>query len=259
LIVVTYPSRSTALDRATNGFGFVGLTLDLVGVSTGVIHALRLQQASRHTDRVTVWLTSTINSARRDVKKLRQRTDLSVYASDLEVYGRLKEKMFAIQHVTAVLIETFSRPSLGSVLTTALKTISSIAPTFQVFKILHIMLNILIYVIRHSLDGPVVSLAGGTLCLLISVILFAGASQPLVICISCITITMSMIVLSIPSTKGNSMSMSAVPAHPFCAKQELIDSNAEQMRAVYDRVEKDLPGYLLVNPSAYQDPQGRDA
>jgi hypothetical protein len=244
------------LTERPNWLGFVGLTLDLVGVGTGAIHALRLQEAIRHTDRVTVWLTSAINSARRDVKMLRQRTNLPVAASDPEVYERLGEKIIAISHVTTVLVKTFSIPTLDSILTTIRNTII-VTDAFPNPKHFRLMMSILVYVIKHSLDGPVVSLAGGTLCLLISVILFAWASQPVVICVSCVTINISMIVLSIPSTRENSTSMSAVPAHPCCAERELIDSNAEQMRVVYDRVEKELPGYLLVNPS-YQDPQGRD-
>jgi hypothetical protein len=223
LIAVTYTSHSTALDRATNWFSFVGLTLDLVGVGAGVTYALRLQETIRHTDRVTVWLSSAINSARRDVKKLQLVTNLSVATSDQEMYGRLEEKIVAISQVTTVLIKTFSRPSLDSILTTIRNIpsiVENISPTLEFFNF---MLNIIVYIIKHSFHGPAVSLTGGTLCLLISVILFAGASQPLFICISCITITMSMIVLSIPSTKANSMSMSAVPVHPFCAERELID------------------------------------
>ena len=55
---------------------------------------------------------------------------------------------------------------------------------------------------------PVVSLAGGTLCLFVSVVLYAGASQPRVVWISCTTIFVCMLGSSIlPTTNPHSKSM----------------------------------------------------
>jgi hypothetical protein len=142
LIAVTYTSHSTALGRATNWFGFVGLTLDLVGVGAGVTFALRLQETIRLTDRVTVWLSSTINSARGDVKKLRLVTNLSVATSDLEMYGRLEEKIVAISQVTTVLIETFSRSPMDSLVASLRKTPPIVVNISLTLKFFNFMLNI---------------------------------------------------------------------------------------------------------------------
>jgi len=56
---------------------------------------------------------------------------------------------------------------------------------------------------------PVVSLAGGTLCLLTSVVMFAAASQERGIWISCTVIVVSMLICSVmPTTNDRSESIS---------------------------------------------------
>jgi hypothetical protein len=41
----TYQNNDSTLRTFSNGFGFVGLTLDILGTTFGVIHALRLQKS----------------------------------------------------------------------------------------------------------------------------------------------------------------------------------------------------------------------
>ncbi|KAH9975470.1 hypothetical protein BGW80DRAFT_100073 [Lactifluus volemus] len=219
LIAVTYTSNSTALDRATNWFGFVGLTLDVVGVCAGSLTLFGCKKPS--ITRTALLCGSLAQSTAR--AEMRRSCGRSRISQSLQV---------SLQVISDRAYQDLQPPVIGFDSDSHKRYVYGNFPDPQVP---HFMSNILDYVIKHSFHGPAVSLTGGTLCLLISVILFAGASQPLFICISCITITMSMIVLSIPSTKAD-----------------------KQMRAVYDRVEKELPEYLRVNAS-YQDPQGRDA
>ncbi|KAI0277056.1 hypothetical protein BGY98DRAFT_934655 [Russula aff. rugulosa BPL654] len=71
-------NENTTLARATNWFAYVGLTLDLIGTSSGVARALLLQAAIRRSHRLVVRLTSQIDGARHQVRELQRRgVDLS--------------------------------------------------------------------------------------------------------------------------------------------------------------------------------------
>jgi len=77
---------------------------------------------------------------------------------------------------------------------------------------------------------PVVSLAGGTLCLLTSVVMFAAASQERGIWISCTAIVVSMLICSVIPTTN--------------------DRKRDQA-ALYDRVEETLQECPPVTPPMY--------
>jgi len=66
-------SKDTSLGRATNWLAFIGLTLDLIGTSTGVARALLLQAAIRRTHRLAVRLTGQIDGARHELSELLRR------------------------------------------------------------------------------------------------------------------------------------------------------------------------------------------
>jgi hypothetical protein len=226
MIAVTYTFSSTALYKATNWFGFMGLILDLVGASTGVVHALWLQQAIRHTDRIAVRLTSLINGARQE---LQVATGPGLTRSDPQVLTSLELKIEAISrvidllrigHISLIFVPLFQ--AFAALYTVPI--LFDVIPEFELLNLLgrgtehadsaalNLTQKIFTYVVQ-GIGAPVASLAGGTLCLLVSVILFAGASQPPVVWISCIAIAVSMFTLSIISTTMvRSKSMPAVPA-----------------------------------------------
>jgi len=79
---------------------------------------------------------------------------------------------------------------------------------------------------------PVLSLAGGTMCLLMSVMLYAGNSQPRGIWISCSTIFVCMIT---------------------CAMLPTTNSHKRKRAVLYNRVEETLQQCPRVQPPVYSD------
>ncbi|KAH9177697.1 hypothetical protein EDB89DRAFT_1430818 [Lactarius sanguifluus] len=171
LISVTYSSNDNSLGKATNWFGFVGLTLDLIGTSASVVRALLLQQTIRRIHR----LAGHINGGRREMREQQER------------------------HVADALGHRPRPPSRGK---------GGVHPFRQWMR--RILPNVNVEIGR----APIVSLAGGGLCLLVSMVLFAGASQPHAVWVSCASIAVIALLWSIiPTTNPRKRSRATLYDH----------------------------------------------
>ncbi|KAI0254509.1 hypothetical protein BJV78DRAFT_1351061 [Lactifluus subvellereus] len=230
LVAVTYNIPSTRFSRATNWFGFVGLILDLAGVSAGVICAVLLQRAIRRTDRIAVRLTDEIDRARRDVDRLRDK-DLPV--ADPSVFKSLTDRISVISSVTTLHSE------VNSFLAAGFSAVLAAPAQERLDRLKQLELQGLggvpdLPLGVQSVGGSVVSLAGGTLCLLASVILFARSSQPHGVWVSCTAIATIIIVYSI-----------------FPGIQAYLIK-----RTLYGRIEKMLPVCPPIEPPACSTSKG---
>ncbi|KAI0300518.1 hypothetical protein B0F90DRAFT_1723572 [Multifurca ochricompacta] len=252
MISVIYGSNHNPLGRATNWFGFVGLTLDLIGTSTGVARALLLQHTIRRTHNLAARLTTQINGARHELGELQKRgADLS---TDPRSHAFLTHTIRVISRATALLAEdgrfgmqrTENITEIEAAATAALDALGS-----HSFQKTALFRNPMWWILPHvKVEGlgqvPVASLAGGSLCLLVTVVLFAGASQPHAVWISCTVIAASTLAWSIiPTTNVRSKLMPVVSS--FYASEVLITSSVERRRAaLFDRVEETLQQYNLL-------------
>jgi hypothetical protein len=220
LIGLTNGSNKTTLGRVTNWFAFVGLTLDLIGTSAGVARALLLQAAIRRTHRLVTRLSGQIDGVRHQVRDLQQR-GLGLSA-DPHAREFLSGSVRAISHVVLLLSQDgrFAVQSAGEITEikaareAALDAIDSysLSGRRKRLHLFHAMWLSNIILPHAHVEGlghiPVASLACGTFCLLVTVVLHAAASQPRSIWISCVTIFVIMFTSSLmPSTNPHSKSM----------------------------------------------------
>ena len=188
--------------------------------------ALLLQAAIRRSHRLVVRLTGQIDGARHQVRELQRRGgDLS---TDKRARAFLARSVRAISHIVALLAEDerfgvhsaddiTEIKAAGEAALDALDALQSSSHRrknhylsrmwFSNFILPHIHVEGLGHI-------PVVSLAGGTLCLLMSVVLYAGSSQPRGIWITCSTVFVCMLTFAMfPTTNSRSKSLIA-----FCRR-----------------------------------------
>lgn len=220
IIGIAEGNENTTLARATNWFAFVGLTLDLIGTSSGVARALLLQAAIRRSHRLVVRLTSQIDGARHQVLELQRRgVDLS---DDPRARAFLSRSVRTISRIVALLAEDarFGAQSAGDITEieaageAALDALGSTPVSsgrksprylFQKMWFEFVLPHMHVEGLGHI---PIVSLAGGALCLLMSVVLHAGNSQPRGIWITCSTIFVCMATFALlPTTNTHSKSL----------------------------------------------------
>jgi hypothetical protein len=231
---MTSNSNKRALERATNWLAFVGLALDLIGTSSGVARALLLQAAMRRTHRLTARLTAQIDAARHQLGELQHRGgDLSTdaharafLASSVRVISRVialiaEDGRFGVQAAERVIeieaageaaldaLDTGTRPRRRSWWRWLWRSTGGKYDGPHPLRALLLwnvdLRNVHVEGLGHI---PVLSLAGGTLCLLASVILFAAAEQERGVWISCVVIAASMFVCSILPSNPLSKSLS---------------------------------------------------
>jgi hypothetical protein len=221
-------NENTTLARATNWFAYVGLTLDLIGTSSGVARALLLQAAIRRSHRLVVRLTSQIDGARHQVRELQRRgVDLS---DDPRARAFLTRSVNAISHIVALLAEDtrFGVQSADNITEieaageAALNALGSDPSWSSRKKNLYRFRRMWFgkFILPHlHVEGlghiPILSLGGGALCLLMSVMLYAGNTQPRGIWITCSTIFVCMITFALLPTP-NSHSKSSIASADAC-------------------------------------------
>jgi hypothetical protein len=236
MISVTSSSTSNVLGKATNWFGFVGLTLDLIGTSAGVVRALLLQQAIRRSHRLAVRLSGQIDGARHEVREQQQRRLRHATSLDPRSHAFLTDSMRAISRVMAIFAED-GRFGMQAAATGAQPVVDldslghprlSLRGKGGFHPVREWMQGILLHVDGEGIGYvPIVSMAGGGLCLLVSVVLYAGASQPHFVWISCASVAAGILIWSVfPTTNPHSTSAS----FPDCAK-EVADHVREQSAA----------------------------
>ena len=216
LIGITSTSNKTALRRATNWFAFVGLTLDLIGTSAGVARALLLQASIRRTHRLVSRLNSQIDGARHQVRQLQER-GLGLSA-DPRARKFLSGSVHTISRVVLLLAEdgrfaVQSAEELSELQAARLAALDALDSDSLTGKRKHHFFrgrwlsNVILPHIHVEGLGhiPVASLAGGTMCLLITVVLYAATSQPHGVWISCAAIFAVMLTGSlVPDTDPHS-------------------------------------------------------
>lgn len=238
MISVTYSSNSKSLGKATNWFSFVGLTLDLIGTSAGVVRALLLQKAIRRSHHLAVRLSGQIDGARHEVREQQERQR---HSSAVDPHSRafLTDSMRAISRAMAIFAEDgrFGVQAAARGGTTGAQTPVEPDPLDRRPSRGKGGINPLRRWVRGMLlnvEGvghvPIVSLAGGGLCLLLSVVLFAGASQPHAVWLSCTSIAAGMLVWSVTPT---------------------INPHKRSRVALYDHVEETLELCPPVNPPVF--------
>jgi hypothetical protein len=218
MISVTYNSNSSssALGKATNWFSFVGLTLDLIGTSAGVVRALLLQQAIRRSHHLAVHLAGQIDGARHEVRE-QQRHSLSAASVDPRSRASLTDSMRAISRAMAIFAEDgrfgVQAAARGGTAGGAQAPVEhdplDRRPSRAKGGInpLRVWVRGMLLNVEGIGHVPIVSLAGGGLCLLLSVVLFAGASQPHAVWLSCTSIAAGMLAWSvIPTANPHSTS-----------------------------------------------------
>jgi len=187
-----------------------------------VARALLLQAAIRRSHRLVVRLTGQIDGARHQVLELQRRgVDLS---ADPRARAFLTRSLRAISGIVALLSEDarFGVQSANDITEieaageAALDALDSLPSSsgrknrylfrtmwFDEFVLPHMQVEGLGYI-------PIVSLAGGALCLLMSVMLYAGNSQPRGIWITCSTVFVCMVTFAMfPTTNSHSKSLIA--------------------------------------------------
>jgi len=246
MLSVTYSSNNNALGRATNWFGFVGLTLDLIGTSAGVVRALLLQQAIRRTHHLAVRLAGQIDNARHEVREQQERHRRSAGTASIDPHSRafLMDSMRAISRAMAI----FAEDGRFGVQAASEGGTMGVLPPVDPDPLTRLPprrkgganpLRAWARGILLNVEGigqvPIVSLAGGGLFLLASVVLFAGASQPHAVWMSCTAIAVGTLVWSVlPTTTHHKRSRAAL----------------------YDHVEETLKQCPPVNPPVFRASHG---
>ena len=210
-------SNSTVLGKTTNWFGFVGLTLDLIGTSAGVVRALLLQQAIRRSHRLSVRLAGKIDGARHEVREQQQQRQRHATSLDPRSRAFLTDTMRGISRIMAIFAED-GRFGMQAAATGVQPAAIDLDPLGHArlpssgkggfHPVRAWMRGILLHVDGEGIGHvPVVSLAGGGLCLLVSVVLYASATQPRVVWILCASIAAGILIWSIiPTTNPHSTS-----------------------------------------------------
>jgi hypothetical protein len=79
ILASTYASNSTRLQNVTNGFGFIGLSLDIIGTSFGVVDAVLLQKSIHRSQ--SLQDTRYIDSLEATIQTLMRSTDAEASAA----------------------------------------------------------------------------------------------------------------------------------------------------------------------------------
>ncbi|KAI0048064.1 hypothetical protein FA95DRAFT_1659286 [Auriscalpium vulgare] len=204
ILSFTGGSNATALKAAANWFGFVGLTLDIIGAAAGVAHTIILQASMRQSQAMVQEVTARIAQTKDDVRNLLMQRRHSAFV-DQHAEKHLEDKFRGLVNIAHTLIEEesaeqvhpiFSRvPGLAGAshalsrllsphgtpilsltglmgVSSALTRVASPAAPTRMFR-----------------DIPVIVMGMGALCILLSVICYAVDSQPRAVWISCVVIT----------------------------------------------------------------------
>jgi hypothetical protein len=172
LLVSVFQDHNSTLLGVSNGFGFVGLTLDILGTSFGVLHSLQLHRSPgctpervnlaqlRNRDghvlplKIVQYLQARLAERQKfwSVRRYFVRENESLNAHLVNLFGEERVPLLFWLCQNSVLDTRSNTPILGA--------------------------------------DPVLSIGAGTVCLLISVLLLAASSQPLSTWVTCVVITL---------------------------------------------------------------------
>lgn len=188
----------------------------MIGTSSGVARALLLQASIRRTHRLVSRLNSQIDGARHQVRQLQER-GLGL-SGDPRARKFLSGSVHTISRVVLLLAEdgrfaVQSAEELSELQAARLAALDALDSDSLTGKRKHHFFrgrwlsNVILPHIHVEGLGhiPVASLAGGTMCLLITVVLYAATSQPHGVWISCAAIFAVMLTGSlVPDTDPHS-------------------------------------------------------
>jgi hypothetical protein len=152
ILASTTALNSTVLQNFTNGLGFVGLTLDIIGTSLGVVHAIYLQNAIRSYQQLLQYLS--VEPLKKKIRHLQ--TTKTSREETMELIKGHQEKIEFLPSLPPARSQVF----LGH----------NVAP-------------------RYLSDLPLVAMSLGIACLLASAVCFAASSEPRAVWITCTAIT----------------------------------------------------------------------
>jgi hypothetical protein len=174
--------------RISNVFAFVGLMLDVIGTSLGVIHAVLLQRRIQDN---TLLLNTTTQiktvvegglSRDNSPEVSQQPQHVPRFMTDMQAHFRSRSVTTGFENAFAVLSGLAIRPLEITNFVSTVKTRFSILGTLLTFG-----------------NTPLISMGLGVVCLIISTILFAANSTSLLreVWISCVAVLVGIICLSL--------------------------------------------------------------
>jgi hypothetical protein len=182
VVASTYQNNDTRLQIVANGFGFVGLALDVLGTSFGVLHALELQRSIRRTPEL---LHSRSKDQLKDMisELIGKKTDKEGVVGTLElaISGRKKFWMIRRHSVAAPVGEAFRKHIEGLFHEDQSTTLPRLVRLFSTAGVEQSTASL-------GTD-PMIAMGAGIVCLLISVVCFAAYSQRRSVSLACVSIT----------------------------------------------------------------------
>jgi hypothetical protein len=172
VIAFTCANNKTSLQVTTNCFAIVGLALDVLGTSFGVLHIFALQRSIRRMEEL-------IRSQSRNMAKFEGEDGVSELQKLIETELRIRKKFWLFRRY-------LPNGSLGNHL-------DPLFPNGQFKDLEHFVrfagaVGLDPYTVALGTD-PTLAMSAGITCLLLSVILFAASSQPKAVFLVCVTIT----------------------------------------------------------------------
>jgi len=179
VVAYTFDKNYNNLQVAANGFGFVGLALDVLGTSFGVLHALKLH---RSIQRMPTLLQARSREQLDDMR-IQCEADTTAAVQILEAELSARKKFWVVR---PPLFDASIDKSLHD----------HLWPLFH-----HNQSTVQSYLLRlFSAAGavphtatlgmdPLLAMGGGIVCLLVSVMCFAAYTQHKVVWVACIAIT----------------------------------------------------------------------
>lgn len=167
----TLDKNDTNLQIAANGFGFVGLALDVLGTTFGVIHSRALQRSIRRVN---------------ELRQSRSAERFGDMIKNFQTSGAEKNRIF--EHLSKEISErrkfwVFRRYALDAPVSQSFR--NHLQPLFPndestaIPQLLHLISKAGVEQSTSTLgQDPLYAMAGGVLCLLMSVLIFAAYSQP---------------------------------------------------------------------------------
>ncbi|RDB20756.1 hypothetical protein Hypma_012301 [Hypsizygus marmoreus] len=181
MISITYTSNATPLETATNVFAFLGLTLDIIGTSTGVLRTVLLQHTIRRTERVR----ESLDQLRARIEQLKGREGeatvdtVQQITEVVEIQNSIRSEFQTVRDLSSIVALESAQWIDDTSMATAFSTVM-------------IVPRLVLYIVRSpqavANQLPLTSMGGGILCLLVSILLFAAGSQPTGVWTACVVI-----------------------------------------------------------------------
>ncbi|RDB20691.1 hypothetical protein Hypma_012300 [Hypsizygus marmoreus] len=216
MISFTSEANTTSLQVATNWFAFVGLTLDIIGTSAGVVRTVHLQHIIRRTERMLRHMVESLDRLRGHISRLQDRES----ASEHRITEETRAKIATQFEIQARMLGEFQELYKLSTLQTVLEMTMQFADSLPFNPFTLVFLYVMHFPQAMANQVPLILMGGGILCLLMSTLLFAADSQPAGIWAACVGIA------------GIIAAWSAV--------SPVFDGNGRQKRLANERIERYL-------------------